>query len=423
MNKHLIYLGFAAIAVLAGVVSAGTYSGGGNGIAEQPYRIATAADMNNIGAHTEDWGSHFVMVNDVNLAEYTGMQFNIIGIDWYNSFTGVFDGNGHTISNFTYTTTDNDYIGLFGYVDDANVLIKDLTLVTPDVNAAGYSDYVGCLVGRLQSGTISGCGIEEGSVTGDDCAGGLVGLNHSTISNCYAVAGVSGDCFTGGLVGSGYGTISNCYATGSVTGTSHDIGGLVGDNSGTISNCYSVGGVSGGDWTGGLVGYNYGTISASFWDIEIGGPDNGIGTPLPTSQMQTESTFTNAGWDFVDIWDICEGTNYPKLVWQIPLPGDFVCPDGVEINDLDVFMQQWLMEKLSADVAAGGGDGVVDFVDWSVLADGWQNTIDLNDVADFAGQWLQFGAYCADIAPSPDGDGAVDMLDFAVLADNWLEGL
>jgi len=58
-----------------------------------------------------------------------------------------------------------------------------------------------------------------------------------------------------------------------------------------------------------------------------------------------------------------------------------------------------------------------------VLADGWQNTIDLNDVADFAGQWLQFGAYCADIAPSPGGDGAVDMLDFAVLADNWLEGL
>jgi hypothetical protein len=105
------------------------------------------------------------------------------------------------------------------------------------------------------------------------------------------------------------------------------------------------------------------------------------------------------------------------------MSADFVCPDGVEINDLDVFTQQWLMEKLSADIFPTGGDGVVDFVDWAVLADGWKNTIDLNNVAVFAGQWLQFGAYCADIAPTPAGDGMVDMLDFAVLAEHWLEAV
>jgi hypothetical protein len=124
----------------------------------------------------------------------------------------------------------------------------------------------------------------------------------------------------------------------------------------------------------------------------------------------------------VNIWDICEAMNYPRLAWHFIL-GDFVCGDGVDFNDLDVFVQQWLMEKLSADVAVGGGDGIVDFVDWAVLADGWQKTTGLNDVADFAAQWLQFGAYCADIAPWPAGDGVVDMLDFAVLAGNWLEGL
>ena len=112
-----------------------------------------------------------------------------------------------------------------------------------------------------------------------------------------------------------------------------------------------------------------------------------------------------------------------KLPLYVNLLGDFVCPDGVAINDLDVFMQQWLLEKLSADVAVGGGDEIVDFVDWAVLAGGWQNTIDINYVAVFAGQWLQLGAYCADIAPSPGGDGVVDMLDFAVLADNWLKGV
>jgi len=206
----------------------------------------------------------------------------------------------------------------------------------------------------------------------------------------------------------------------------------VGWNVRNISNCYATGSVSGDQFTGGLVGYNLGMVSDSFWDVEIGGPNNGIGTPLPTLQMQTKSTFTDAGWDFIDettngienTWRLCqEQVDYPKLVWQMIMLGDFVCADGVDFNDLDVFMQQWLLEKLSADVAVGGGDGIVDFIDWVVLADGWQNTIDINDVADFAGQWLQFGAYCADIAPSPAGDGAVDMLDFAVLAEHWLEGV
>ena len=237
----------------------------------------------------------------------------------------------------------------------------------------------------------------------------------------------------GGLVGWNKGRISNCYATGSVTG-GYGTGGLVGRNSyGMILNCYATGSVTGGFYIGGLVGKNYGdTISASFWDVEIGGPDNGIGIPLPTSQMQTETVFTGAGWDFVgetangreDIWRMCvDGPDYPKLAWQMIMLGDFVCGDGVEINDLDVFTQQWLMEKLSADIFPTDGDGVVDFADWAVLADDWQNTMDINDVVDFAGQWLQFGAYCADIAPTPAGDGVVDMLDFAVLAKQWLEAV
>ncbi|GAG85111.1 unnamed protein product, partial [marine sediment metagenome] len=47
----------------------------------------------------------------------------------------VFDGNGHTISNFTYTSTDTDYIGLFGYVSGGNAEIKDLGLIDPNVDA------------------------------------------------------------------------------------------------------------------------------------------------------------------------------------------------------------------------------------------------------------------------------------------------
>ncbi len=95
----------AILVVLTFSVSAfaGVY-GGGSGTEADPYLISTAADMNAIGADVNDWGSHFVMTADINLANYTGEQFNIIGND-VNAFTGVFDGNGFTISNFTYKET------------------------------------------------------------------------------------------------------------------------------------------------------------------------------------------------------------------------------------------------------------------------------------------------------------------------------
>ena len=46
---------------------------------------------------------------------------------------------------------------------------------------------------------------------------------------------------------------------------------------------------------------------------------------LPT-EMQTASTFLEAGWDFVnetangteDIWWIDEGQDYPRLWWEMP---------------------------------------------------------------------------------------------------------
>ena len=112
------------------------------------------------------------------------------------------------------------------------------------------------------------------------------------------------------------------------------------------------------------------------------------------------------------------------------------------MNDLAVFVEQWLLEKLSADISPDGGDGFVDFSDWAVFANAWQSTseppsdnwnpkcdispaggdgiVDMEDLAVFVNQWLQFSAYCADIAPEPDGDGTVNMLDFAILANNWL---
>jgi hypothetical protein len=234
--------------------------GGGTGEPNEPYLIYDASQMNAIGADSNDWDKCFKLMSNVDLSKYTGTEFNIIGeyVSYGNPknkpFTGVFDGNGHTISNFTYASTGTSYIGLFGYVDDPSAEIKDLGLVDPNVDA-GTGWYVGSLVG-YNSGTITGCYVEGGSISGNGCVGGLVGYNYrAIITNCYSTGSVSGTTDIGGLVGYNSRAITtNCYSTGSVSGTT-DIGGLVGYNlQGAITDCYSEGSVDGNDCIGGLVG-------------------------------------------------------------------------------------------------------------------------------------------------------------------------
>jgi len=73
---------------------------------------------------------------------------------------------------------------------------------------------------------------------------------------------------------------------------------------------------------------------------------------------------------------------------------------GVDIYDLAVFTDQWLLEKLSFNI---NSDGIVNFLDFTVFANNWQG--DMNQLSQFASQWLQRSAYNADIALAPSGDG------------------
>lgn len=351
--------------------------GGGTGQPNDPYLIYTAQQLNNIGLILCDWDKHFKLMADIDLSSYTGTEFNIIGRARYQClpppigtcqlvttpFTGVFDGNGHTISNFTYEFIDNEFTGLFGCVGGENAQIKNLGLRDVDIDVYHDSGYnyiyygdTGSLIGLLLfDGTVIGCSI-DGSVSGFWWyVGGMVGLNER-------------------------GTISRCFSTCSVTGRL--CGGLVGINYGTISNCYSAGSVS-GDNFGGLVAYNSGNVTDSFWDVNTSGQAYSAGgVGKTTVEMQTKSTFTDAGWDFVgeivngpnDIWDICEGTNYPKFVWQIP-PGDFVCPDGVNFFDYSFFAGHWAGENCGASNDCDGTDldllGTVEKNDLRIFVDNW----------------------------------------------------
>jgi hypothetical protein len=98
-----------------------------------------------------------------------------------------------------------------------------------------------------------------------------------------------------------------------------------------------------------------------------------------TAEMMTPSTFTDAGWDFVgetangteDIWDICQGTNYPRLVWQIPA-ADFLCPDGVNFIDYAYFGSAWNTGDPNADMNLSG---LVEHNDLKIFCEQWLDEI------------------------------------------------
>jgi hypothetical protein len=240
--------------------------GGGSGTADDPYQIWTAEQMNAIGLDANDWDKNFRLMADIDLTCYTATDFNIIGrfSGPTNSkpFKGVLDGNAKRISNFNYSPpVDTPYIGIFGYVQDAE--IKELELLDPNVGAGARTSCAGLLVGYLDNSTVTNCYIHHGNISVHGTAGGLVGCSYrGTILNCHVQCNVLVEAGqAGGLVGNNSGTITNCSSSGQVSGTGTSTGGLAGYNTSAITDCTSSVDVSGVESVGGLVGCTFGRIT------------------------------------------------------------------------------------------------------------------------------------------------------------------
>ena len=236
-----------------------------------------------------------------------------------NNIGGLCGSNDGPVSNCYATGTVSGHEHIGGLCGSNNGPINDC-YATGTISG---KDDVGGLCGS-NGDLINDC-YATGSVSGGDFSyylGGLCGENSGAISGCCALGGVtSGDFsyYLGGLCGENYNeTISNCYAMGGVSAGdySHYLGGLCGYNRyGTISNCYARGAVSAGiDYTylGGFCGYNNsGAINASFWDVTSSGmPASSGGSPKTSAEMQVQSTFTSAGWNFSTVWKM---SGYPVL--------------------------------------------------------------------------------------------------------------
>lgn len=252
--------------------------------------------------------------------------------------------------------------GIAAYIINSNILNTKAY-----VNCVNW-DLSGGLIGYANGGNFISNSSSSGSLSGtaDFGAGGLIGsVTGSTISKCYSSVNITilqaastwtpsaaGLCLslTGSICeesfctgnigfapGAAYHTMAgaigyveqnsvvrNCYSRGNVIGVPENEftfrinGGFIGliESGSTVTNCYSTGIVI-NDNNGGFIQVNAGcVVSNCYWDTQSSLTTNSSGgTGESTANMQLQSTFTNAGWDFLG-----ESNNGSNEIWKMDAP-------------------------------------------------------------------------------------------------------
>ena len=231
------------------------------GTESNPYPISTVEDLKAMGSQLIE-GSivYFSLENDIDMSGVT---------DWtpanafepYKKFD--FNGNGHTISNFTGTTSlfggvvgklhdlevsnanitnasgPVGIIGAYGGSDDAPVEVSHVYVSGKITNTAAHG--TGGLFGIIIDATIDACSADVTIVSTKYDSGGIYGYDntkgpkHSTVSNCWSAGDISGNRMVGGIAGNAANNstfsevvIKNCYSTARVH-ANFKYGGIVGD--------------------------------------------------------------------------------------------------------------------------------------------------------------------------------------------------
>ncbi|MCK5024511.1 MAG: hypothetical protein KAR56_02730, partial [Thermoplasmata archaeon] len=326
-----------------------------------------------------------------NIKNVTLAKVNITGNDYTGALVGWSDALG-AIENCHVEGTvlgDNDVGGMMGYNQNGPV-----TYCSADVDVTMDSGGGGLIAWNDQA-TITSC-FATGDVTGlvnSYGYGGLVGYNQdSVITKCYATGDVSAAYRVGGLVGTHGGgagdIISQSYATGNVTGTQEQIGGFVGwNNWAYIENCYSTGAVNGNIYVGGFAGHNreahitncystglvtgnvgvggfcgwdgtmFNVITSCYYDNQTSGQiTSQNSTGHTTTDMLNNFTYTDAGWDFDNVWFSVNGSTRPFLqmehdttiknshqlqLMQMNLTADYTLANDIDLSDITNPASMW----------------------------------------------------------------------------------
>ena len=288
-------------------------------------KISNAVDFQNI----TDMNANYVMTADIDLG---GMEIIMLGTT-QKPFTGIFDGNGYTLSNFTVNvpTSEKSNAGLFAV---NNGTICSLTVTGMALTVKGISN-CGGLVGT-NAGIIHQVTVNtniQGNSSIDRNVGGIAGCNAGKISNSHALGSIvsqdgnSGDdLYTGGIAGLNQGNISKCLSSASVvcnaslSGSMNYIGGIAGMNDeAMIEYCLFVGATGGKqiDASNAVAGATSTENSAQNNNYKSSAVTIIGGTAVPNSYLDDHNFYTGTlEWDDT-VWDLTnldfEKGLYPKL--------------------------------------------------------------------------------------------------------------
>lgn len=255
MKKFTLSLLSLALASAAASAADPVLNLKGNGTESDPWLIETKSDLLTLASACNssviDYaghyaGNYFKMTADIDLKgerDFYGIATAPMSQASSNKykFQGVFDGQGHKISNMEIDGTAFDsegkaisqfganqsrkWVGLFGLLGDGavvrNVVIDDNCIVS-GISCAGG------IAGAMEAGsTIENCSNYATVTSYTQQAGGITGDMSSTatgkpvvISNCFNAGSISvNDKYGGGIAGrSNYGSINYCANAGSVMG-------------------------------------------------------------------------------------------------------------------------------------------------------------------------------------------------------------
>jgi hypothetical protein len=178
--------------------------------------VATLAELEDIGDSAENLGLKYVLTADIDLATWEPTYGNNVIRNEFGSFTGVFDGAGYTLSNFSFEDTTGNQtndIGLFYELDSAEV--RNLNLVDFSINTTGGGYYIGALSANVASNDSNYTILDQINLDGFEITtlnslgnvGGLIGeidegikIIRSTAAN-VTVASDGASNFVGGMFG------------------------------------------------------------------------------------------------------------------------------------------------------------------------------------------------------------------------------
>ena len=135
---------------------------GNNGSQGKPYTIMSPEELQLLAIVVNKGntltGKYIQVCNNIDMY---GIAFRPIGVDSGSKFCGHFDGGGYIISNLNINI-DDTCIGLFGFVNDNNATVQNITISNATING---DEYVGGIVGALDNGSIMNCCVINSKIT------------------------------------------------------------------------------------------------------------------------------------------------------------------------------------------------------------------------------------------------------------------